>query len=67
MTDYISFLVFITITAVLNINPVNLAGADPGGGAGGQEPPPPFWGTPKFHKEGKNVARVRAETRRFST
>ena len=21
-------------------------------------PPPPFWGTPKLHKEGKNVARI---------
>ena len=24
---------------------------------GGSRPPPPFWGTPKLHKEGKNVAR----------
>ena len=28
---------------------------------------PPFWGTPKLHKEGKNVARMRARTPRFST
>ena len=28
---------------------------------------PPFWGTPKLHKGGKNVARVRAKRPRFST
>ena len=38
-----------------------------GGGPGGQDSPPPFWGTPKLHKEGKNVARVRAKRPRFST
>ena len=27
----------------------------------------PFWGTPKLHKEGKNVARVRAKTPHFIT
>ena len=27
----------------------------------------PLWGTPKLHKEGKNVARVRAKKPRFST
>ena len=44
----------------------NEPGADPGGGdPGGQDPP--FWGTPKLHKEGKNVARVRAKTPHFST
>ena len=43
-----------------------LIGADPGGGGpGGQDPP--FWGTPKLRKKGKNVARVRAKTLRFST
>ena len=36
-----------------------------GGGPGGQDPP--FWGTPKFHKEGKNVAHVRAKSLLFST
>ena len=30
-----------------------------GGGLGVGTPPPPFWGTPKLHKEGKNVARKR--------
>ena len=44
------------------------AGADPGGGGSwGSGPPPPFWWTPKLHKEGKNVARVRAKTPHFST
>ena len=33
------------------------------GGPGGQDPP--FWGTPKLHKEGKNVARVRAKNAAF--
>ena len=43
-------------------------GADPGGGGpGGQDPSPPFWGTPKLHKEGKNVARMRANGPHFST
>ena len=28
--------------------------------------PTPFWGTPKLHKEGKNVARVRAKTPRLT-
>ena len=43
-------------------------GADPrGGGSWGSGPPPPFWGTPKLHKEGKNVPRVRAKTPHFST
>ena len=44
-----------------------LAGTDPGGaGPGGQEPPL-FWGTPKLHKEEKNVGRVRAEMPHFSS
>ena len=29
--------------------------------------PPHFWGTPKLHKEGKNVAHVCAKTPHFST
>ena len=46
----------------------NRAGADPGGGGlGGQEPPPPFWGTPKLHKVGKNVVRLRTNTLHFSS
>ena len=46
------------------------AGADPGGGGGGpggQDPPPPFWGTPKLHKEGKNVSRMHMKTPHFSS
>ena len=27
---------------------------------------PPFWGTPKLHREGKNVTRMHANTPRFS-
>ena len=45
-------------------------GADPGGGGwgpGGQDSPPPFWGTPKLHKEGKNVARMGANEPHFSS
>ena len=36
------------------------SGVDPGGGG-------VFWGTPKLHKEGKNVARVHVKTPHFST
>ena len=43
------------------------AGADPGGGGVLGVRTPPFWGTPKLHKEGKNVARVRAKMPHFST
>ena len=35
-------------------------GGGGGGDSGGQDPPP-FWGTPKLHKEGKNVACVCAK------
>ena len=42
-------------------------GGSRGGGSWGSGPPPPFWGTPKLHKEEKNVARVCAKTPRFST
>ena len=44
------------------------AGADPGGGGvlGVNPPPPPLWGTPKLHKEGKNVTRVRVNGLHFS-
>ena len=35
-------------------------GVDPGGGGWS-------WGTPKLHKEGKNVARARAKTPHFNT
>ena len=41
-------------------------GADPGGG-GSWGSGPPFWGTPKLHKEGKNVPRMCTKTPRFST
>ena len=42
------------------------AGADPGGrGLGGQDTP--FWGTPKLHKEGKNVACMHANATCFSS
>ena len=45
------------------------AGADPVGGfLEGQDPPPPpsaFGATPKLHKEGGNVARMRANTTCF--
>ena len=41
-------------------------GGSRGGGVLGVRTPP-FWGTPKLHKEGKNVARVRAKTPCFST
>ena len=37
------------------------------GGSWGSGPPPPFRGTPKLHKGGKNVARMRANTPNFST
>ena len=41
---------------------IEYPGTDPGGGGvlGGQDPPTPFWGTPKLHKEGKNVAHENA-------
>ena len=42
----------------------------PRGGSRGDPktpPPPPFWGTLKLHKEGKNLAGLRANTPRFST
>ena len=42
-------------------------GSDPGGGVLGVRTPPPLLGTPKLHKEGKNVVRVRANTPRFIT
>ena len=35
------------------------------GGPGDQDPP--FWGTPKLHKEGRNVVLVHANTSRFSS
>ena len=38
---------------------VNMQGRIQGGG--------PFWGTPKLHKEGEKVARVRAKKPHFST
>ena len=41
-----------------------------GGGGGGRTPSghtPLFLGTPKLHKKGKNVTRIRAKTPRFST
>ena len=45
-----------------------LQGRIQGGGVlGVRTPPPPFWGTPKLHKEGKNVARVPAKMPHFST
>ena len=45
-----------------------ITGADPGGGGSwGSGPPPLFLGTPKLHKEGKNVARMRTKTLHFST
>ena len=47
------------------------AGPDPGGVQGGGvlgvRTPPPFMGTPKLHKEGENVALVRANEPRFSS
>ena len=54
---------------VINLNYKAASGADPvgGGGSWGSGPPPPFWETPKFNKEEKNVTRVHSETPRFST
>ena len=44
------------------------SGADPGGaGVPGGQAPLPFWGTPKLHKHGKNVAHVCAKMPRFGT
>ena len=43
------------------------SGADPGGGVLGVRTPPPLLGDPKTSKRGKNVARVHANTTRFST
>ena len=37
------------------------------GGGGVGVLTPSFWGTPKLHKEGKNVVCVRTEMPRFST
>ena len=39
-----------------------------GGSCGsGPPPPPPLWGTPKLHKEGRNVVCMHTNTPRFST
>ena len=70
--DGISLIVPTGLALTLNMRCIDARvrpGADPGGsGPGGQDtPPPPFWGTPKLHKEGKNVARMLAKTPRFST
>ena len=76
MSDYwlISFLshfidsLLIPVPDISIFGRMNLRGGSKGGGRPwGQEPPPPFWGTPKLHKEGKNVVRMRAKTPHFST
>ena len=42
---------------------MSLSGGSRGGCPGGQDPS--FWGTPKFYKEGKNIARMHAKNATF--